>query len=531
MRSLKRRVLTGSTAGITLAALIGAGTVFGSPVSAAEMQENTDLELQNGSFPDMETELKTKALGDIQEDAAESDTIEAVDASEVNDTVENVQEEPPADETPEHGSGVSAAKTNESWETLTGEETDTTADAQTREGWIYENGGYKYYKNGTAYTGWHYMGAAEGEKTPHWSYFAKDGSLYAGWHYMGAAEGEKTPHWSYFGINGWLRTGWVQLGQGTAEPDGNSAKHWSYFGNNGWLRTGWVQMGQGTAEPDGNSAKHWSYFGNNGWLRTGWVQLGQGTAEPDGNSAKHWSYFGNNGWLRTGWVQLGQGTAEPDGNSVKHWSYFGGNGWLRVGMQTMSTSANPDGNNKVHLSYFGGNGWLVENKSFDFNSKKFIADTKGWVTEVKSEHEKTLARAIELVAKVTNENMSKEQKLRACYNHIRDDYREYNPRIPHYAGEGWHITYANDIFINKGGNCMSVAAALAYMAKAVGFENVYAVNSTGHGWAEVDGKVYDAEWERHNSGSYYGLSYEPEAGKPNYRSIFSSGNPYARVKL
>ncbi len=107
----------------------------------------------------------------------------------------------------------------------------------TKNGWVSEDGGMKYYKDGKPYTGWHYMGATEGEKTPHWSYFGGDGKIYTGWRKMGRNEGEETEHWSYFGPNGWLRTGWQQMGKGTANPDGNSPKHKSYFGNNGWLVT------------------------------------------------------------------------------------------------------------------------------------------------------------------------------------------------------------------------------------------------------------------------------------------------------
>ena len=220
-----------------------------------------------------------------------------------------------------------------------------TVQAATKNGWKNENGGWKYYKNGKAYTGWHKMGKAEGEKTEHWSYFGKDGKIYTGWRKMGKAEGEKTVHWSYFGPNGWLQTGWQQLGKGTSNPDGNAAKHWSYFGPNGWLRTGWQQMGKGTSNPDGNAAKHWSYFGSNGWLRTGWQQMGKGTSNPDGNAAKHWSYFGGNGWLRTGMVTLGKA----------------------------------DGEKVTHKSYFGSNGWLVTNKTFKLSGKTYKADGRGWI--------------------------------------------------------------------------------------------------------------------------------------------------------
>ncbi len=234
--------------------------------------------------------------------------------------------------------------------------TKDTKAVKAKNGWVKESGGYKYYKNGRAYTGWHKMGKAEGEKTEHYSYFGSDGIV---------------------------RTGWQSMGKGTGNSyDENTAKHMCYFGKDGWLRTGWIEFGKGTKESDGNSTRHWSYFGSNGWLRTGWVQFGKGTSDPDGNSAKHWSYFGANGWLRTGWVQFGKGTSEPDGDSTKHWSFFGDNGWMRKGLQSMGRgTSNPDGNSPKHLSYFGDNGWLRVNTQVNVNNKTYNADGNGWLIE------------------------------------------------------------------------------------------------------------------------------------------------------
>ena len=259
------------------------------------------------------------------------------------------------------------------------QEFNVTVISTVKNGWVSEDGGMKYYKDGVAYTGWHWMTGVENEKTPHWSYFGKDGKIYTGWKQMSKNEGENVTHWSYFGDNGWLRTGWQEMGKGTGNPDGNAAKHWSYFGGDGWLRTGWQEMGKGTGNPDGNAVKHWSYFGDNGWLRTGWQQMGKGTTNPDGNAAKHWSYFGPNGWLRTGWQQMGKGTSNPDGNTAKHWSYFGDNGWLRTGLQSMGRgTSNPDGYSPKHLSYFGNNGWLVTNRRFSVAGRTYTADGRGW---------------------------------------------------------------------------------------------------------------------------------------------------------
>ncbi len=221
-----------------------------------------------------------------------------------------------------------------------------------KKGWRKENGRYRYYGNdGKYYTGWHYMGKAEGETTAHWSYFEKDGFLTTGWRFFTHADGEKTPHYSYFGANGWLRTDWQKMGKGSANTfDENTKTHWSYFGTNGWLRTGWNQLGKGTSNPDGKKAKHWSYFGINGWLRTGWVQFGKGTSEPDGNTQKHFSYFGGDGWMRTGLQQMGKGTNNSFGESTTR-----------------------------HLSYFSDKGWLAVNKHITTAGKNYTADSKGWL--------------------------------------------------------------------------------------------------------------------------------------------------------
>ena len=194
------------------------------------------------------------------------------------------------------------------------------------------------------------MSAAEGEKTPHWSYFGTDGRLRTDWQKMGTTynpDGGSSEHWSYFGKNGWLRTGWVRMGKGTADSDNNSTPHWSYFGNNGWLQTGWKYL----TAADGEKTPHWSYFGDNGWMRTGWCEFGKGTSNPDNNTKRHWSYFGHDGWLRTGWQKMGT-NYNPDGNSQQHWSYFGDNGWLKTGWYQEKAGISG-------LRYFGGNGWLV----------------------------------------------------------------------------------------------------------------------------------------------------------------------------
>ena len=155
----------------------------------------------------------------------------------------------------------------------------------------------------------------------------------------------------------------------------------------------------------------------------------------------------------------------------------------------------------------------------------------GKATKVSGESAKTLHKALKLVAKVTTSSMTKEQKLRKLFDYIRSNYTEKNPRIPHYHGADWPIIYANDILDNGVGNCFSYASTFAYCAVAIGYTNVYACNSSGHGWAEIDGKVYDPEWSRHRSGySYYGMSYN-EPCDVNYKAGIAPGYSWMHVKI
>ncbi|HCA05526.1 MAG TPA: hypothetical protein DEO32_06490 [Ruminococcaceae bacterium] len=179
-----------------------------------------------------------------------------------------------------------------------------------------------------------------------------------------------------------------------------------------------------------------------------------------------------------------------------------------------------DKNGKVDTSYrgavtSGGSDWIV------FSGK---------ATKVTTEANRTMFRAMKLAAKITNSSMTKAQKLRACYNHIRDGYVEYNTRVPDYTGMDWPVVYANDIFIRKGGDCLSCAAAFGYLAKAIGYDNVYGCHSGGHGWTEVDGKIYDTEWERHTPGSFFGRGYG-ECTNPAYAAAISPGYPWMHVKI
>lgn len=125
-----------------------------------------------------------------------------------------------------------------------------------------------------------------------------------------------------------------------------------------------------------------------------------------------------------------------------------------------------------------------------------------------SDKDKVIEAARKAVEACTNSSMTKEQKLKAAFDYIKKNYLE-GVRRDLYKEMDWPVVYAKDLLIGGKGDCFSYGAAFAYMAKVIGYENVYACSSGGHGWAEIDGKIYDPEWSMHTpTYSYFGMSYD-----------------------
>lgn len=150
---------------------------------------------------------------------------------------------------------------------------------------------------------------------------------------------------------------------------------------------------------------------------------------------------------------------------------------------------------------------------------------------VRTAEERTLFRALKLANRVASRTLPKEQRLKILWDYIRDAYIEKNPRIPHYHGMDWPIIYANDMLVDGVGNCMSYGSEFAFLAKSIGYDEAYACQSGGHGWAEINGLVYDPEWSRHRfQYNYYGLSYNAKTDQ-DYKGAISAGLPWMRIKI
>ena len=81
------------------------------------------------------------------------------------------------------------------------------------------------------------------------------------------------------------------------------------------------------------------------------------------------------------------------------------------------------------------------------------------------------------------------------------------------------------------GNCYAYGAAFAFLANAAGYTDVYAIYSGGHGWAEIDGLIYDPEWSKwHHVYNYFALSYDTPTDQ-GYKGAIGAGKPWMRVKI
>lgn len=129
-----------------------------------------------------------------------------------------------------------------------------------------------------------------------------------------------------------------------------------------------------------------------------------------------------------------------------------------------------------------------------------------------------MCKAQRLVETLTVPTQSSYEKLAAGFYYIRNDCVESLTRDFSYY-DGWHRAMALDVFDGATGSCFSYGAAFAYYANAIGYESCVIVSSGGHGWAEVDGLVYDPEWSRHCGRDIMGVSYADSGGSlPAYGS-------------
>lgn len=218
------------------------------------------------------------------------------------------------------------------------------------------------------------------------------------------------------------------------------------------------------------------YMQKNGVMKKGWKKFKAGK-----------SYFGANGARATGVKKIG-----------KSRYYFNKKGIMQTGTKKVRS-----------ITYYMDEKGILQGTK---NGSKYYRPNGKKMDKLQSQDFETLQTAKSIIAKITTPKMTKGQKFKKCF-----DWVISKPYVT-YRGfsnfSGWPAIYANDHFLRKGGNCISDACAFAYLAKTLGYDKVFVCadshGSGAHGWAEINGLVYDplfaeAKSYSRNYGAPYGV--------------------------
>ena len=117
-----------------------------------------------------------------------------------------------------------------------------------------------------------------------------------------------------------------------------------------------------------------------------------------------------------------------------------------------------------------------------------------------------LWRCSRIVEQHSKPAWSKARKMRAVWSWFQS-HLGYRGREFH-LHSGWDLYYASLTFHTGWASCEGLGCAWAFLANACGCEKCYSVTDTGHGWAEVDGLIYDPACARYDRGrdDYFAMS-------------------------
>ena len=148
------------------------------------------------------------------------------------------------------------------------------------------------------------------------------------------------------------------------------------------------------------------------------------------------------------------------------------------------------------------------------------------------------AEVAEAIAACTTQDMTQEEKLRACYDYVRSfKYLGRNAALPRTVKTMPYenaTAYARKIFETGKGDCYNFAASFCFLARALGYEATAIVGSCGyvwsstaiaHGWVEIvmgaETYLFDPQIENYNlragisnaTHGAYQVSYETAPGR------------------
>lgn len=156
-------------------------------------------------------------------------------------------------------------------------------------------------------------------------------------------------------------------------------------------------------------------------------------------------------------------------------------------------------------------GWQIISKKLYYVSKtgKCAAGrTYGGITFTKDGSGKNdtstqlKIKTMETISKITNSKMTKNQKLRACFNYTMS-CRFWGGKYPKsVTAKGWYKAHALDMITTRAGNCYGYACMFAALASELGYQP-YIIDARipgEHCFVMIDGRYYD------NMGNRFGTA-------------------------
>ncbi|MDO4338000.1 MAG: transglutaminase domain-containing protein [Eubacteriales bacterium] len=262
------------------------------------------------------------------------------------------------------------------------------------------------------------------------------------------------------GVKGRLVTGWIKSGNNLFYGQPNGSA-----GSKGALYTGLKKVGKETYYFKKSGAA-----GVRGKIVTGEVKV-------NGNEYyfKKTGAAGEKGKGVTGWVNLKRGRCYCSNGKILK-------------------------NRYVHDYYVGKNG------AMSAKSKKLY----GLVQQI--------------IKQKTNSSMSKEKKLKACFDYISSRSFRYVQKREFKNEPSWKLDYAYEMLTTKSGICYNFASAFGFIARELGYSpNIIAgkISSvsggyTVHSWVEItiggQAYVFDASMQHGGRGDFYKKKYS-QTGK------------------
>ena len=450
-------------------------------------------------------------------------------------------------------------------------------------GWL-EMNGYKYYllpQTGQLARGWleiegitYYFLPQSGQMALGWLeienntyyFLPQTGQLALGWleidgitYYFLPQSGQMASGWmeidgiTYYFLpqSGQMASGWMEIegityyflpqsGQtasGWMEIDGKS---WYFLPESGQMASGWMEI-------DGES---YYFLPESGQMALGCLELDEGIcyfSPQTGEMLTGWQktemgmrYFSEEtGWMAYGWQHIDGKWYyfdRDDGGLTTGSKKIGGEYYLFNEKGQLAKSKKTSlvhAGNQIYCADKSGkaaSGWQMIGKKLYFASKTgkvkkntvYRGITFGSSGAAKNNLNTRLKiSAMKTFASITQKNMTKGQKLAACWSYVAEGGFRYAAKYPDLNTDGWQRKTAYDMLSTRSGNCYSFACAFAALAEEAGYQPYIICGRvrgsrdrmpdgyTRHAWVRINGKYYDPEaqyagWRR---GIYASTAY------------------------